>query len=315
MKVLILSVPRNLTPHLENISWSQILRMTRALESNGYVVQKRTYTPETVERDICAFEPDIIFNVAYGFRSNDGEICEYQHETSRRIEGIYHHVVGSTHLTQEIAQDKRKTAAVVRDIVRAPHELSFTELHQAGIGVAKPRFGACHRGIRFVKSRIEFELLQAAHVEEYLLQEYVEGTEYTVSVLECGTTIHVLTPFEIRFTPEFMSRPRLMDWDFYRWEFVPDANAPQSLAQAARNVFRALGMRDYARFDFRLCTDGPVLLDANALPNLSPFGSILPRMAAFDGIDYDELILRLIRNATERLLDEPTGKLTPTEDS
>ena len=44
-----------------------------------------------------------------------------------------------------------------------------------------------------------------------------------------------------------------------------------ALAEAARAAFTGLGLRDYARFDFRIDAAGrAVLLDANALPGLHP---------------------------------------------
>ncbi len=65
------------------------------------------------------------------------------------------------------------------------------------------------------------------------------------------------------------------------------------LKQCAR-TYRALFLTGYARIDLRLAEDGRAyVLEANPNPNLS-YGEDLAESAEADGIDYEELLHRII---------------------
>jgi len=62
---------------------------------------------------------------------------------------------------------------------------------------------------------------------------------------------------------------------------------------------RALGLRDYARLDFRLTGDGRlVFIEANPNSDLTP--NTLGRNLCFVGIDYKNLIPRIVETAHKR---------------
>jgi len=69
----------------------------------------------------------------------------------------------------------------------------------------------------------------------------------------------------------------------------------------ASSCFKVLGCRDVSRLDFRLNKSGePVFIEINPLPGLSPGFSDLTIMAEKQGIDYNELIKRIISPAVRR---------------
>ena len=76
------------------------------------------------------------------------------------------------------------------------------------------------------------------------------------------------------------------------------AEIPQAAADRAAELtvrgFRALRLRDYARFDFLLDGNGELwCLEANSLPGMTPT-SLLPQAAAAAGISYAELCERIV---------------------
>ena len=77
-----------------------------------------------------------------------------------------------------------------------------------------------------------------------------------------------------------------------------DQQAVQSAALAA---YDALGCRDVARLDFRLKSGVPYFLEANPLPGLTPGSSDLVIMFAALGVEYPELIGRILNAALDRL--------------
>jgi D-alanine-D-alanine ligase len=68
-------------------------------------------------------------------------------------------------------------------------------------------------------------------------------------------------------------------------------------AAPGRDCHRSLGCYSYSRHDFVVSDDGQAWwLEVNTLPGLSRGGN-LARMAAADGLSYEELLLHILRGA------------------
>ncbi len=95
------------------------------------------------------------------------------------------------------------------------------------------------------------------------------------------------------------TNPAVYNWSTTTW--APDASGRFALASTSIELFECLGLHDYARFDFRVVAGrGPVLLDANALPNLAP-RQLLATSARWAGIQFPDLINRIMGSARDRL--------------
>ncbi|MGH7552969.1 MAG: D-alanine--D-alanine ligase family protein, partial [Longimicrobiales bacterium] len=77
-----------------------------------------------------------------------------------------------------------------------------------------------------------------------------------------------------------------------------------SIASTALSAYLALNCRDWARVDVRLDAAGlPHVLEVNPLPGVLPDpaqNSCLPKAARAAGIEYDDLILRVLEIALAR---------------
>ncbi len=69
---------------------------------------------------------------------------------------------------------------------------------------------------------------------------------------------------------------------------------------AALTAWQALGCRDVSRIDFRLRDGVPYFLEANPLPGLSPKSGDLVLLGRLLGIDYADLVSRILGAAIER---------------
>lgn len=140
-------------------------------------------------------------------------------------------------------------------------------------------------------------------VQPALVEGFLPGREFTLAVLG-NDRPEVLAIEEIVFE----GGPR----EFYTHEVkVRDAVTPvcpanvdpglgKALAKAARDTYKAVGCRGYARVDIRLDAEGtPNVLEINSLPGLEPGYSELPRIAAASGLAYDDLIMRILEHALE----------------
>jgi D-alanine-D-alanine ligase len=72
------------------------------------------------------------------------------------------------------------------------------------------------------------------------------------------------------------------------------------IMETCRTAYRALWLRDYARLDLRLSTEGQVwVLEANANPFIS-YGHDMANAAAKAGMEYSDFIQRIVDAAVAR---------------
>jgi D-alanine-D-alanine ligase len=299
--VLVVYTERAYTPNQEYIAPDQVSRIAETLRRSGWDAGYTVYRPAEIHRTVSRRSPQVIFNLAYGFRSRLVATAETQPQTAERLESTGAACVGSAPATQVLAQDKVKTAELLSYAgIRSPRRLSAAERDAYGAPcVIKPRYGACHRGVRLIWPEEDLQPALARGREEYLIQEYVDGPEYSVALLCRGPDLIALPPVQICFE-RAQPGPKLMDGSRFAWSYKFDKRDRHGLRNLSRQIFRLLGLRDYARIDFRIGPGGPVVLDVNALPNLHPEISLFPKAAAAGGVSYESLICELAASAYSR---------------
>jgi D-alanine-D-alanine ligase len=167
--------------------------------------------------------------------------------------------------------------------------------------VVKPASGGSALGVKLVDDQAGMpEALVAAfsYDDRVLLERYVHGRELAVSVLGSEALPIVeaipregdLYDFEARY-------------EIGRTEFVcpaelePDTST--AVNEAALRAFEALGCSGFARVDLMLGDGGPEVLEVNAVPGLTDT-SLLPQAAEAAGLDFDELVERVLALALDR---------------
>ena len=144
-----------------------------------------------------------------------------------------------------------------------------------------------------------------------LAEEYIEGREFFVGVLG-NAQAKALPPVEVDFTGFPEGVPKVLDskakWDERSKEYKGTksvlANLPDELRarlqKVAVDAYRALRVRDYGRVDIRLTDTGEIyVLEVNASCYLER-SSEFAMSAAAAGMDYPQLIERIIQLALER---------------
>lgn len=131
-----------------------------------------------------------------------------------------------------------------------------------------------------------------------IAETFIPGREMTVSILERDA----LPVIEI--IPEHGIYDYECKYQTGKSRYVVPAEIPpevtEQLQHLAKQAFFALECRDYARVDFRLTPENqPYCLEVNTLPGMTPT-SLVPKAARAVGIDFDELIDRIIRMALKR---------------
>jgi D-alanine-D-alanine ligase len=156
--------------------------------------------------------------------------------------------------------------------------------------------------------------VQAIHKEVHdaaLAEEYIEGREFYIGVLG-NRTPTPLPPIEVDFTKFPDGKPKIMDAKAKFAEGTPEYQGTKSvladlpdelrarLQKVSTDAYHALRVRDYGRVDLRMAETGEIyVIEVNASCYLEQAGEFATAAAAA-GIDYDELVSRIVDLAMER---------------
>jgi D-alanine-D-alanine ligase len=188
--------------------------------------------------------------------------------------------------------------------------------------ILKPNYGDASEGITKdavvtdTKGLLDYldRLRVAFPRRPILVQEYLTGAEYSVSIIgNPDQGLRGLPVLEVDYSRLDPALPRILGYES-KWE--PDspywtqiryheANLPEftqsQLVEHAARLFERLGCRDYARFDFRADAKGEIkLLEVNPNPGWCWDGK-LALMAGFAGMRYCDLLKQILQSAEERL--------------
>ncbi|MDH5324296.1 MAG: D-alanine--D-alanine ligase [Gammaproteobacteria bacterium] len=134
----------------------------------------------------------------------------------------------------------------------------------------------------------------AKYDNEVIAEAWVTGKEYTAAILGEQTLpmIRLETPKEIY---DYEAK-YLLDTTQYH---CPCGLAPEieaKMQQLALQAFRAVGARGWGRIDLFVDEAGnPWLIEANTVPGLTDH-SLVPMAARAAGIEFDELMLRILQD-------------------
>jgi len=228
-----------------------------------------------------------------------------------------------------ICYDKALVRAVAQSIdVPVPAESFFDPADQAATlpsifpAIIKPNLGDSSVGItknavvRNAEEALNYinELRDLLPGRALLVQEYLEGTEYSVGVIgNPGFDFHVLPILKVDYAGLDPGLPRILGYES-KWDPASpywtqikyvEADLPeesrQLLADNSRALFERLGCRDYARFDFRADSRGAIkLLEVNPNPGWS-WDAKMNLMAGFEGLRYADLLRMIVESAQARV--------------
>lgn len=293
-----------------NVSRLSAERISPPLEKN-YQKVVTLELDEMLPANLVRHRVDVVFPVAHGPMGEDGCL-----QGLLEIMGIPY--VGSTVLGSACALDKVATKRILqaagipmaKDCIvfrRDPLNLSVCRCIET-LGekvIIKPFAQGSGIGIQFAHGEKELtERLRSGFDKDkqLLVETFIHGREVTVGVLELDTT-QVLPTTEIntpdnawydythRYTQglsEHIIPARISDYQRKR---------VQEIALQAHQLLRC---RDLSRSDFIVPQNGePSFSELNNLPGMTPT-SLFPDGAIHAGIEFEELICRLVDNALLR---------------
>ena len=137
-----------------------------------------------------------------------------------------------------------------------------------------------------------------------MVEQFVKGTEVTCAVLEADDSKPAMA------LPVTEIRPVTSAYFDYEAKYTPGASleitpaeiAPEVAAEVqamAVRVHEIVGCGIWSRSDFMIGPDGPVWIEVNTIPGMTPT-SLFPQGAAAIGISYPQFIQKLIEAAIAR---------------
>lgn len=259
-------------------------------------MRKDFFGPNVLE--LCK-KTDFVFLGLHGANGEDGRI-----QAAFDLMGIKY--TGTGYLSSAMAMDKGVTKWMFQmkgvpvpggvTMKRHTRKEDLAELGLAFPVVVKTCCGGSSIGVYIVKDQEEYmKALDAAFVyeEEVVVEEFIQGTEYTVAVVD-GKAYPVvqIVPCQGFYDYENKYKPGAVK------ETCPapiSSELTRRLQDYAVQGYRALGLESYARLDFIVTDDEKIYcLEANTLPGMTPT-SLIPQEAAVLGMDYPTLCEELIR--------------------
>ncbi len=247
---------------------------------------------------------DVVFLALHGAMGENGQL-----QATLDNYGIKY--TGSGYVGSLLAMDKDISKKMfVGAGVNTPEWL-FVSAKNADIAVIEEKIGypcvvkpcSCGSsvGISLVDDR-EGLVAALGEAEKYedsiLVERKIEGRELTVGILDG----EVLPVIEIIPTEGFYDYKNKYQAG-KTLEICPaeiSERLEEAVSEQTKLAFDALRLSGYARFDFMVDKDEvPWCLEANTLPGMTPT-SLLPQMAAADGIDYGKLCLKIVELAQKK---------------
>ena len=266
---------------------------------------------------------DMVFNIAEGTR---GKFRESEIPAMLDLLGIPY--TGSNTFSLAIALNKALTKKILKaEGIPTPAFQLFTKGTESLDPslrfplIVKPNCEGSAKGIsRINVVRDEKTLydrvreINSVYRQEVIVEEFIEGKELTVGILENGATV-VLPILEIDFSTAHKSGEFFYSWKMKEFQgneeigTTPTFHCPARLDKkieelvkdTALATHRALDCCDMSRTDIRLSKDNiPYVLEINPLPGLNPKESNFPIMVYAAGLKYDEMINAVLKSACQR---------------
>lgn len=285
-----------------------------------------------IEADCNCFEkikntsPDIVFNITEGLFGISREA-----QIPAILELLNIPYTGSDPLTLALTLDKSRTKEILsyHNIPNARFQLfnSLEDLKSFSLDfpvIIKPIAEGSGKGIfstsivnDFNSLKIGVEKILTAYNQPVLVEEFLNGREFTVAILGNGQDAHALPVIEIDFSKlpgdvapiysfeaKWILDTRENQLDIFSCPADIPADLEKQIVDIALRTYHTLRCRDWSRIDMRMDKNNiPNIIEINPLPGILPDprdNSCFPKAARTAGLDFNTMINEVLNIARKR---------------
>ena len=279
-------------------SGKAVLEAFKFLKIEAVPVDIQKENRQYVKDLLLSYDLGLAFLALHGSFGEDGKIQAI-------LEDLGLAYTGSGPQASSLAMDKLASRKVFEENgLNVPRYLVLDKFHKRLSPhlsfplVVKPVCGGSSIGLSIVDNPKELRLavdLAFKYDRKVMVEEYVEGREMTVGILENMP----LEAIEIKTQRRFFDyRAKYEDG---QTEYVVPAQAPLEITRLLKSqavkAHSLLGCFFFSRVDIILSRqDRPFILEVNTIPGFTA-SSLLPKAALQKGISFPELILKIAYSA------------------
>lgn len=295
--------------------------MERLFKTRGYRVQIIKVQPDDLS-ELKKLKADFVFNLV------DSKKMEV--EIAKILGRLHIPYSGSSFKAIQISNNKLRTKRLFQKnalptpkytVIRLKDRISRKLLPGKYPIIVKPAFEHCSIGITDKSIATTYEQfkkiitrLRKEHKQALLAEEFIEGKELQVTVLETPSKTYALPIAEIAFRGKTKNKWNIYGFD-EKWtknlavykscHFVaPPKQLNKTIDSGIRKdsirAFYALGLRDYARFDLRFNTRDRMwyFLEANANAGFDPDPrDAMTASIKAHGMTLDDFVVQIVKNS------------------
>jgi D-alanine-D-alanine ligase len=288
----------------------------KAVQLAGFNTDRIGNVKELCKQLISGKKWDMVFNICEGFYGIGREA-----QVPALLDAWNIPYVFSDPLVMSLTLHKGMTKAIIRDagiptadfvVISSPEEI-----HKVNIPFplfVKPVAEGTGKGITaksVVESTEEFKeqcvYLLRTFKQPVLVEKFLSGREFTVGITGTGRDAVCVGVMEVILRQNAEQKVySYFNKEEYKsvveYKLVEKAIA-KSCEEVALNSWKVLGCQDGGRVDIR-CDENntPNFIEVNPLAGLHPVNSDLPILCAKNGIDYNDLIGRIMKSAVKKVI-------------
>ena len=263
----------------------------QCLKKNNYRVEFLDLDKRNVN-SIFKFKPDLIFNALHGEFGEDGTLPYLADKNNIAI-------THSDDLTSALCFNKRLLKIYLKSRLNtlSPKEININTKPKFPI-ISKPNWGGSSKGISFIDDFKGFKKIK--YKNEILIEEVVDGTELTVTVVKDNQKLKVLGVTEIEFNShhyDYQAKYTKGKSKHYLPARISNKQY-KSLIKISKKIFSICKCRSLARLDFILDKKNEKIyfLELNTHPGLTKI-SLAPEQAKFNNLSYLDLLEKIMTSS------------------
>ena len=287
--------------------------ISKALQEKGYKIVDIDLVPEKFAEQLKEAQAEVVFNAIHGLYGEDGKIQGF-------LDMLGIPYTGSDVEACAISMDKHVTKQLFSlasipspkgifldkngDMNNCLHLVKELNLPI----IVKPNSQGSTIGVTVVKKLEEVEealKLAFEYSDAVLIEEFIQGKEYTVAVMLDKDGIRVFPAIEI--VPHSGAYDYKSKYTVGATTYICpaelDDKLKEQLKEYAYKAFSLLKCQGVARVDYMIDSKGNVfVLEINTVPGMTET-SLVPKAALVEGIDFGELCERILFSAESKMVN------------